>query len=549
MWVTRLMKWYGWPGQPRRSACLVEVGVHRAERLGRLAPRAGDHRLPVEREAVAIGGHHDVGVGGSDGTLGELGHRRERPAGNEFDADPVRVEGGLAVDEAEDVADDGRVRPVPDLFDVDLVDHALGSRVDLAAALQFDRVVRHRLESPAVGTHRVAERSQVERHGLDAGLDHEVAGHARVVLEVPVEEPRVVGDRRLAAHEAATPRTTPRVEVGDLVDEQLVARLDLRRAGVRLGPLEAGPEAIEGPSLAERPDLVAVERVLRARRRPVGRRERRRAGRSGPIRASTRHRWASRSSSLREEPGLPVAHGQAPPPGDHAVVLEEEQPDVAVLGVPGDADLVLERVADRRGGRRGTRSCSRAAGRTLAAVEQVDPHVADQHQVGLTGLDHEAGRHVAAVEVPGVAPDVGLGPDRAAYRGRRARRRARSPGRRAAAAAPACGTAARSRPAVRTSGRTATRSVRTSGSRNWALSQVGPDGPPSASSALPTDSEPARRADDGRPERWDGAVVVERRGRCTRREYVERVDARRQEAFVHHRLLGDERVDGARSSR
>ena len=46
-----------------------------------------------------------------------------------------------------------------------------------------------------------------------------------------------------------------------------------------------------------------------------------------------------------EEAGLCVSDGETRFAVDEAVVLEEEQPDVAVFGVAGDPDLVLQRVA------------------------------------------------------------------------------------------------------------------------------------------------------------------------------------------------------------
>ena len=148
------------------------------------------------------------------------------------------VERSLAVDEPEDVADDRRMRTVPDFLDVQLVGDTIGLRVDFATALQLEGLLRQRLEPPTIDTCGVTECGQVERHCLDAGFDHEVARHTRVVFEMPVEESRIVGDRRLATHEATPPWPTGRVELGDLVDEELLACLNLRRARVCLGPLE-----------------------------------------------------------------------------------------------------------------------------------------------------------------------------------------------------------------------------------------------------------------------------------------------------------------------
>ena len=89
--------------------------------------------------------------------------------------------------------------------------------------------------------------------------------------------------------------------------------------------------------------------------------------------------------------------------------------------VPGDADLEGERLAGPRWrGVKGHIAAEQAVD-PLAAVAQVGPQPADQQQVGLAGFDDQAGGHAArGVEVPGVGPHVGLGPDAAlAERARR----------------------------------------------------------------------------------------------------------------------------------
>ena len=82
-----------------------------------------------------------------------------------------------------------------------------------------------------------------------------------------------------------------------------------------------------------------------------------------------------------------------------------------MFGVPGDPDFVLQRVA---GSGKIPVVRERAAEQTVGAVvavDQIDTHVADQHEVGLARLDHEARGHVAVVEVPRISDDVGFSPD------------------------------------------------------------------------------------------------------------------------------------------
>ena len=105
--------------------------------------------------------------------------------------------------------------------------------------------------------------------------------------------------------------------------------------------------------------------------------------------------------------------------------MEEEQADVAVLGMAVDVDVVAERVA----------GCGQAAvlERQLASekpvdafapVEEVDPQPGDQEQVGLPGFDEDTGRHAAVVQVPGIRMDVGFGVDGAESHGARFARQA-----------------------------------------------------------------------------------------------------------------------------
>ena len=117
------------------------------------------------------------------------------------------------------------------------------------------------------------------------------------------------------------------------------------------------------------------------------------------------------SALVTEEAGLGVAHPEPQLPVDEAVVVEEEQPDVVEPGVPVDVDLVLESLAGRRQVALVDQPAAEQPVDALAAIDQVDAQVRDQHQVGLPGLDHDAARHVSVVQVPGVFLDVGLRPD------------------------------------------------------------------------------------------------------------------------------------------
>src|SRR5690606_6411060 len=96
---------------------------------------------------------------------------------------------------------------------------------------------------------------------------------------------------------------------------------------------------------------------------------------------------------------------------DAAVVVEEEEADVALARVAVDVDVVGEGLADlRRGAMPGGLAAEQAIA-ALALVEEIGAEPADEEEVGLAALDHQAGGHAAALQIPGVGAHVGLGPD------------------------------------------------------------------------------------------------------------------------------------------
>ena len=359
-----------------------------------------------------------VGAGdwlGLDVVAQELGHAGDGPVRHQAQAHAARVEGSEAVDGAEQVGVEGGHRAVVHLFHEDLVGELFGGGQDLSPAEQLVGLFGHRLETPAVAVHGVAERGEVEAHHLEAALEHERPGHAGVVLEVTVEEPIVRGDGLRGAQDAAPPGAAARVELGDAVQEEHVARLDLGRAVVREEALVALAEAGVRVALAERADLGLAERAAELRHGRgihtclVG-------GDDGLVFGLPEDAGGVGQLLFREEARLATAHAQggagvALGVSEDAVVVEEEEADVALVGVAIDVDLVAQRLTGL--GERaviGELATEEPIG-ALAAVVEVDTEVADQEEVGLAGLDHDAGRHVALVEPPGVLADVGLGPD------------------------------------------------------------------------------------------------------------------------------------------
>ena len=109
-----------------------------------------------------------------------------------------------------------------------------------------------------------------------------------------------------------------------------------------------------------------------------------------------------------EEPGAAVAHGDQVLAADVALVVEEEEPGLALAQEAVDADVVPDGLA---GGRE-------VAVEDDLGVEQavdpltlrlvVDPEPARQEEIGLTGFDRDADGGAVAVEVPGAGEDVVL---------------------------------------------------------------------------------------------------------------------------------------------
>ena len=300
----------------------------------------------------------------------------------------------------------------------DLVHDRAAGRADLVAAAHHAGLPRRGLEAPPVPVHREPERGQVELHGLQAALEHQRARHARVVLEMPVEEPVAGGHSGLGPQVAAPQRPSRRIEVGDRVEPQHPARADARCSHVRTGcgPLRA--EAVGRASLGEGTHLAGTEAAPGARdgrrgQRPVLRRH---------LRGLPGQALGAGELVAGEEPRLPFADRHPQFVAGVAVVMEEEDPDAVVLGVPVDLDLIPERLAgQRRAAMEGDLAAEQPV-HPVALTEQVDPEPADEQQVRLPRLDHQPGRHPACrVQVPAVRCDVGLGPYRAGAHGARDR--------------------------------------------------------------------------------------------------------------------------------
>src|SRR5690606_22148135 len=98
-------------------------------------------------------------------------------------------------------------------------------------------------------------------------LEHQGAGHAGVIVKVPLEEPVIGLDRAAGRQVAALPRATADFEAIDPIEEQHAAAGDPRRASVCLCGAPGRTEAIPRAAGSERGDLLGRERGALATKR------------------------------------------------------------------------------------------------------------------------------------------------------------------------------------------------------------------------------------------------------------------------------------------
>jgi len=179
---------------------------------------------------------------------------------------------------------------------------------------------------------------------------------------------------------------------------------------VRPGGAPFRTETVGGATVGEGPDRVLV--VPAPGRAPPGRDDL--SGTRIFLTGVPVHAGRVGQLVIGEEPGLPVADGHHQVVADVAVIVEEEQPDVILLGMPVDGNLVAQRGAGLDRAAVVGQLAAEQPVDALAAGPQVHSEPADKQQVRLPGLDHDPGRHApGVVQVPGVQTDIGLGPYRA----------------------------------------------------------------------------------------------------------------------------------------
>ena len=353
----------GRTGEARHLARTVKINVHRPERVGGATPAAGKQAGPVEGRGRAAR-RGDV-RGAQEG--GELG-AGERPVGDKFHPHWVGVEALQPIDRTQDLGHEARQRAVVNLSDEDFVHQLLAGGRDLPATTQLERHILDRLETPAILVQGVAAGREQDVHGLQAAIKHQGARHARVVVEVAVEEPQVGPDIQFSSEIATLPRSTVQVERHAVQKEHAVGR-GARGPRVGVGTSVTRPERGFQIAVPERLQRGSVQLGARGLGSPGVR-----AAGAGVVflgipEASTR----IRQLFIREEARLPIPHRQAVRFADPTVVAEEEHAHIPQLCVLVDADVVLERVPDA--GQLGLVG-ERAAKQPVDAfrfVEEVDP--------------------------------------------------------------------------------------------------------------------------------------------------------------------------------
>jgi hypothetical protein len=240
---------------------------------------------------------------------------------------------------------------------------------------------------------------------------------ARIVLEVSFKKP--IGWRNPIghAHVAAFPRAAARIELCNFLDQLEPAAGNARRCGVGRREFVARAEAVERPSLGEGPDLVARVGGLgedgRVEEFGVVVPNRFRGGRI------PNHAHRIGELAIAKEAGLPVAHAKTYLAVDAAIEMEEEEADVAEAGVLVNVNVVGERVTGARQASGEGKLATQHAVDPLIAIEEIDAQPGNQQQVGLSGFNQDAGGHMIFVQEPGIAAQIGFGPNRTGFHGTR----------------------------------------------------------------------------------------------------------------------------------
>ena len=304
----RVMKWYGRPGQAREAARAVEARVAGPEGLGGPSPRAGEQRgvvlpHPVDSTGRPSRPRHRLGLAGILRGVLRCSRPTRPPSTGRGTSSPAAAPWAARAGASASSGQSGTSRtaarrawnaltpstvPSTSAYSVGrdpprARDTKTSYTISRLAGLTWPRQRSrygspgHGLEAPAVPVEREAERGQVERHGLQAALEHQRARHAGVVLEVPVEEPVVRRSRRPRRAGSRGPSGPPAgSNVGDLVSNISIRPAPMR--GVRtcaLAAAQPGPKQSAGRPSAKARTSAAIEAAARAPGRPARRAARR----------------------------------------------------------------------------------------------------------------------------------------------------------------------------------------------------------------------------------------------------------------------------------
>ena len=289
--------------QPRQRQRPVRHRELRPETLARPPQRTRQQRTVVERKTVL----HHTRPALRRHDVPRPQHFLQRPVLHQLHREPLAQKRLPAVHRRHDRRAQLRRRPVHELLDEHLVNQFARGRHALPAAPHQHVFMLRRRKPPAVAPHRAPERREEKRHRLHGPFQHQRAGHAGIVLEMPFEKPVGRRDRPHRPEIPAAPRPARRLERRDLVQKTHPPRLDPRRPRVRLRQLEARPEALPRP-----PGRKGLH-LRRAERPPPRRHCRHRPPRATQSRRGLRCRVPNHAVRIRqflvgEKPRLPVPH-------------------------------------------------------------------------------------------------------------------------------------------------------------------------------------------------------------------------------------------------
>ena len=221
------------------------------------------------------------------------------------------------------------------------------------------------------------------------------------------KEPVVGPDAGDSPQVTTTPGSARWIEIEHAVHQQHLAALNGGRAHMGLPSFKPGAEPGVQVALGKGAYLFGRQLPVRTNH---GRRVQARVGPDGLTFGCPQHAGRFVQFLLSEEASLALAHSQRRSAVHSAIIVKEEQADLALAGVAVHMDVVAKRVAGPGQAAVVGQVATEKAVPALSPVQAIDAQVRDEKEISLACLDHDPRGHESAVQEPRVLAHVGLGP-------------------------------------------------------------------------------------------------------------------------------------------